>query len=281
MNPEILRRLQSYEQEGKSLLNDINQALIQSSRKKDLGNIAADYLISEYLPSGTIRSSKKFAKGELFRRKQILENQTIELAEQWLNKIIRDLVNISNHTSKLTQKGNSNVLIRKFNSAKSAKQAQTKISRGLGALQQLQTYNLVYNNDLINILKNEKLQKAKTTKYKHLSNEAEKLLKKYPIELEALLGAIERFETGGLDAYRQSLSSCRNCIENLIKKRSGFNNMNEGLNILLKSETRKRTIKGTYNYLSAYGTHGKEIPNENDAKTGIEQTISVIRIITQ
>ena len=48
---------------------------------------------------------------------------------------------------------------------------------------------------------------------------------------------------------------------------------------LVPSKTKQKTIKSAFNYLNAYGSHGKENPSFDDAKTGVEQTISAIRLV--
>lgn len=108
--------------------------------------------------------------------------------------------------------------------------------------------------------------------------EAKNLLRGYHSVLESILGAIERLEHGGFDANRQCLASCRNALENLVKEISGENNWQKGLKKIVTSKTRRETIKVTHQFLSAYGAHGKDTKHE-DAKSGVYQTISAIRII--
>jgi len=199
-------------------------------------------------------------------------------ADRWLDNNTNYLSQVSRLTSSITEKGNSATLIMKFNSARKAVKAETKISRGLKAIYELQSYDLVYNRDLKRIIEETRLNSANASQYKSMVSDAKTLLKDYPNVLESLLGAIERIEKGGFDANTQCLSSCRNALVNLIKEISRKNDWKEGLKILVPSKTRKKTIKSTHIFLSAYGAHGKDTKLE-DAKSGLEQTMAAIRII--
>jgi hypothetical protein len=95
-------------------------------------------------------------------------------------------------------------------------------------------------------------------------------LEAYPAEYNALRGAIERYAVGGTDALRQCLDSCRNCIENLIKKLSGENQWTHGLKTLMKSETDRKQVIQISQFLSARGVHGSEVPSPEDTAFGLK-----------
>lgn len=281
MNPEILQRLESLEQEGERLKYHLAQSTGQATARKDLGNAATELLGSMFLPHGMKGTGKNLAKKSLSLQKQRVDNESASIADRWLDSIIKYLKQVSKVTPTITARGNSSVLVKKFNAAKSAAKADTKFSRGISALQQLQTYDLVYTTELKALLQERKLNQATVSKYKHLSTEAKKILKNNPSELEALLGAIESLEKGGLDKNRQCLSSCRNCLENFVKRTSGENDWKRGLSLIVPSTTKQKTIKNAYQFLSAYGVHGTENPTDDDTLSGIEQTISTIRLIVK
>lgn len=98
----------------------------------------------------------------------------------------------------------------------------------------------------------------------------------YPDEKASFLGALGRFADGGDDAFRQSLTSCRTLIENLTKKLAEESDWNTALSKLIQSDTKKDLIKKTHHYLSAYGSHGPEIPSQHDTELGIKLTEDVI-----
>jgi len=269
--------LQNFEQEGCHLLSNIQYKLSQSSNQKDFGEAATDILGRKVLPHGWVGLGKKLAKKKLSGRKRSIEIDCANQADQWLDPITMSLKRISKLTSSITLKGNSSILIRKLNHAKSGIQAGTKIKRGLKALEEINQMDLIYNYEIRDMLQVKKLNNISSSRYNQYSNDAKLLLKNYPSELEAFLGAIERLEHGGLDAYRQCLSSCRNSIESLVKKIA--QRWPDGLNSIIRSDTKRKIIKNTYQYLSAYGVHGTKTPTEDDAKSGLEQTISSLRQI--
>ncbi len=278
MNPEILGRLRAFEGEGINLQQQLAVSVNQASSRKNVGNVLTNLFAGEVLPYGIIGNGKTLARSALSNHQRTAQKEASERADLWLDGITNYFREISLLTSSVTTRGNSNTLIRKFNSAKNATSSQIKISRGLKTIKQLQTCELVYNRDLITILKEKKLQSANVSKYKEMVREAKDLMKNYPSEIESFLGAIERIEKGGIDAERQGLSSCRNTLENLIKDISGKTDWIVGLKILVPSETRQETIKSTHRFLSAYGAHGKSTTFD-DAKSGLEQTMAAIRII--
>ena len=208
-----------------------------------------------------------------------VRQETARIADQWLERINQFLSSVSKLTSTVNARGNSKILKAKLNHARKAVKGETKIGRGLKALGELKGYDLAYNSELKQVLKDRKLKGARSKRYQHFSKDAKALLGKYPSELESFLGEVERLEEGGLDAYRQCLSSCRNCIENLSKRVSGENGWRDGMRKLVSSKTQRKLINDTYQFLSAYGVHGKEVPNESEAEVGLSQTISAVRLL--
>lgn len=278
MNPEIMERLRAFERDGVFLQQQLAVSVSQASSRKNVGNVLTNIFAGEVLPYGIIGNGKTLARSAPSNHQRTAQKEASERADLWLDGITNYFREISLLTSSVSTRGNSNTLIRKFNSAKNATSSQIKISRGLKTIKQLQTCELVYNRDLNTILKENKLQSANVSKYKEMVREAKDLMKNYPSEIESFFGAIERIEKGGIDAERQCLSSCRNTLENLIKDISGKTDWKVGLKILVPSETRQDTIKSTHRFLSAYGAHGKSTMLD-DAKSGLEQTMAAVRII--
>jgi len=271
MNPEIFQRLKQFEREGFALQSWVNKMLSQTYTQQSLGNMAAKMIVGELFPYGIKEIGNKMAKNVLAYQSKAAKTDVSFAADRWLNSITTFLNHISIVTFNVTEKGNSKNIIRKFNHAKKGVKAETKINRGLKALNELLTYDLVYNHDLKNIIGERKLRSIQV-------KELKKLLNNHPSVLESVLGAIERIEKGGFDANRQCLSSCRNAIENLVKEISGENDWRKGLKIIVQSKTRQNTVKNTHRFLSAYGVHGREV-NKEDAKSGLDQTMATIRIV--
>ena len=98
------------------------------------------------------------------------------------------------------------------------------------------------------------------------------LLEAHPVEKEALMGAIERYSQGGSDAFRQCLDSCRNAIENLLKRIGGSTDWKKALQQVIPSESERDIVKQIYSFLSARGVHGSTIPSEEDTELGMKLT---------
>lgn len=98
------------------------------------------------------------------------------------------------------------------------------------------------------------------------------LEKNYHSEYVALKGAIERYATGGTDSFRQCLDSCRNLIENLINKMTKTTKWTDGLGQIIQSKKKQELIKEIHAFLSAYGVHGKDIPEQKDTELGLKIT---------
>ena len=105
------------------------------------------------------------------------------------------------------------------------------------------------------------------------------MLDTYPEEKQALMGAVFIYQSDSPDANRQALSSCRNALEMLIKKVSGSNNWNDGLASIIPSSQKRKTIKATFQFLSAYGVHSPSYPSDSDTEMGIEMTTTAIKWI--
>jgi uncharacterized UPF0160 family protein len=103
----------------------------------------------------------------------------------------------------------------------------------------------------------------------------------YPAEYTALKGAIERYANGGTDSFRQCLDSCRNLIENLIKKMTNTTNWREGLRQIIQSQRKQKLIIEIHAFLSAYGVHGGGILEQKDTELGLKVTEDCIVYITK
>jgi len=281
LDNKILEKLNEFERRGQELLS------IYTSKKAALKPTFWGIVAGAYIETKARKrySSKDVSTGKkiltAYQQEQLdgIEKEGAEAADAWVKSIVGYLKGGSRLTKSITVKGNSSTLTRKFNEALKAVRFETKINRGLAKLHELKDEELVLNSDLRLIVKERKLKAAKSKKYAHLSKEVKSLLKSHPHQQEAMLGAIERLEEGGLDSYKQCLASCRTAIESLVVSLSGNTRWKEGLKILIKSETRRKTIEATFNYLSAYGSHGKENPSFDDTKAGVDQTLSALRQI--
>lgn len=274
---DIIQKLTCFEEEGKMVLSNYQQK-IKKTEGTPIRKAVTNYAVKQFTPHG-FKSTAKELMGDI-KKNQIKQtkDEAAQSADVWLNSVARFLKTVSQVTSTLTTKGNSQTLIKKLNHARRAVNFDTKIRRGLDPLAELKNLELIYNLEIKELLGSKGKQ---LKKHNHLAKNAKELLSDFPDERQSLLGAIERLEKGGIDAYRQCMSSCRNTIENLVKKLTNENKWRKGLEELVKSDTKRQTIKKTFNFLSAYGSHGEKDPGEETAKSGVEQTFSAIRLIME
>ena len=272
---EIAARLDQFEGEGYSILLQHTKRLAEVEGTP-VGKVVTKYAIGKFIPHG-YKSDAKNIVSDLKRAK--IETVMLEAsnsAKNWLHSFTGYLGTLSTDTPSLTEKGNSGNLVRKLNNAKKAVKYDTKIRRGLAVIEELRTITLIQNSSIRKYLEE---QQRQSNEYSQQRKEARSILKNYPEEKRALLGAIERLEEGGVDAWRQCLSSCRICVENLVKKLSGEAEWKIGLPKIVISKTKRDVIKKTFQFLSAYGSHGRKDPGKEIAKSGVEQTFAAIRLI--
>ena len=278
MDSAIFQRLEDFERQGQALLFQYSTRLTEHSQrgrgKKNMGRIV-DLTLSK-------RSQKKAGKFlvDVFMdpgSKSTIITEFSNTTDLWLTSITVFLKDVSKVTGSLSKRGNSSTLIRTFNQAKDAVKPDTKLRKGLAAIDRLKANDLIFNRDIPEYLREQKV--TEVTERHTWTRDFTKLLQDHNPERIALLGAIESFEARGMDANRQCLSSCRNCIETLVKKLSGNNNWSEGLTPIVASEQKRKIIRTTYAYLSNHGIHGDQIPSDADTRAGIEQTLAAVRLI--
>lgn len=105
------------------------------------------------------------------------------------------------------------------------------------------------------------------------------LLEGFPSEQSSIKGALNAYLTRAPDFGRQALNSLRNALENLAKRLSGRGDWQAGLDQLLQSETRKKTIKAAHMFLSGFGAHGASEPTESDLEHGFRMTFSALQFL--
>ena len=278
MNPLINQKLESFEMQGQNILSQYSTRMAEIGQTQKNRGIARGALNFPIM-GPKYRKAGKFLLNitEDPLRKKRIEAEFANLATSWLASITDYLNGISRATKSLSKQGNSQSIIRMFTKAKTGVKPETKLNRGLGAITRLKTIDLILNTDISNYLREKKATGME--KHHFWAKEINKLLAKHPAERMALLGAIESFEAKRMDANRQCLSSCRNCIESLVKKLSSNARWSEGLPHIVASKQKRRIIKDTYAFLSIHGTHGSESPSDADTRAGVDQTLASVRLI--
>ena len=273
-----MQKLEELERQGQDVLSRYNASLTELDKVQKNRGLARSALNLPILKPTHRRAGKLLLNfTEEPHRKANISEDFVNQTDTWLNSIINNLKEISQVTGSLSNRGNSPTIVRMFNQARNGVKPDTKLRRGLGVIGRLKTYNLIFNRDIPGYL-NEKKASDVVDRHSWAKN-VNKLLKDYPTERIALLGAIESFEAKGIDANRQCLSSCRNCIESLVKRLSSNYKWSDGLTLIVRIGQKRKIIKDTYAFLSNHGTHGTQIPTDADTRAGIDQTLAAVRLI--
>lgn len=213
---------------------------------------------------------------------------------RWFDETLVVLRGISVARRNLTNRGNSAVLSRRFSRAKRKTRLDSQISASVGELETILEEDLVFNEDIGELLKS---RKREAMDARHRAREQQLLdIPAVSPGLEGLRfanreqlreafgthagvatlleGAIDAHFSGGADAFGQALSSCRKGLELVVCEISGQSEWRAGLGGIAEG-SRKKMISDLYGFLSGYGSHSGGVPRRHDAELGIRQTIAV------
>ncbi len=101
----------------------------------------------------------------------------------------------------------------------------------------------------------------------------------YPDELKKLLGAYERYTSGGPDAYREAIDSCRSAYEFFFRRLTGGISepkWNTRLDVAIAGKTLNTFIRNAYSYLSGGGTHSPHDRERAETLLAIRTTEDVM-----
>ena len=281
---EQLRQLAAH---GRKIRAEI-LALKQSRRNAGGKTGAAVDVLSYFFDlSGYKRTARRL--GRVYVQSQVAqqEQELLQVLDEWAKSVRTALGRISVVKKSLGRDGNSSQLLGRFARTQRYVRPETNLSNGIALLEELAESHVVLNENLSEILKAPEEYSAaeppplpaqdvlETLEIPRLAN----LLREHPAELEALQGALTVQGTGTPDAGRQALGSCRNALENLVRRLSGEQEWSRGLEKLISAKTRRKTIRQVYSYLSAYGTHGVAVPRSDDVEFGIRLTLSAVKAI--
>lgn len=234
-----------------------------------------------------VRAGKALVQDSATQRQKHLEQER----EDWTSQVKGNLRKISEVKRGLTGAGNSLRLAGRFMKTQRFVRPTTQLAHGIAFLEELSEKRVVWNEDIPEVLSKPGYPREKAmyeTETQELiapaiidSKSLASLLAGHPSELEAIRGAIAAHEAGTPDSGRQALNSCRNAIENLVKRLSGETNWARGLEKIAAGDTRRKTVRQAYSFLSAYGTHGIANPSRTDVELGIRMTVAVIQSILE
>lgn len=234
-------------------------------------------------------AGKYLAWSNLTNRSRVLSTSF----EQWYNETISKVRTISVARKNLTQRGNSAALVTRLANARTHKRMDTQISKAIGVLGAIAEEELVYNEDIRELITRrgqelqEERKRAKEERLLDLSDlvpgidlvkphNREQLRARFSAHIEVarmIEGALDAHSSHGADANRQALSSCRSALELLVKKVTGESEWRIGLAKIAEG-TRRKLVSDTYGFLSGYGSHPGRVPTKNDTACGIRMTLA-------
>ncbi len=228
------------------------------------------------------------AEGTVSRRTSLIRS-----FEQWYQEALDRLRSISLVRKNLALTGNSRVLTKRLARAKKYKRLHTRIAHAVGELEAMAEEELVYNDE-IPALVAEKHEQAsaerRRTRDRELMDLSEALPGMESVKLEnreqlrthfgghpevarMIEGALDAYSASGADSNRQALASCRSAIERATLEATGEHNFRAGLS-KVATGTRRKLIGGTYDFLSAYGSHPGGKPTKKDVAYGTRMAIA-------
>jgi hypothetical protein len=278
---DILRQLAA---KGRRILSEYKVAMRSKKGLESnvtLGVSALDLFVdlSGY-KSNVKRIGKAVGHSRTDAQISIIEGQTV----LWTMESLGALNKISMIKGQIIPiSSNSDIIATRFRKTQDYQRTDTRLQHGIQFLEQLANDHLIWNSELEKVrsghetVSNEPFAPLASVE-SGLSSLIE-MLKPFESECLAIKGALAVRRTKTPDWQRQALNSCRNAIENLVKRISGESEWSKGLEKLVLSKTRRETIRQVHSYLSAYGTHGGAIPSDSDVKFGIGLTEGALRYI--
>lgn len=210
-------------------------------------------------------------------------SKTVRLAFlQWHSEVLERLRRISVIRSRNNLKENSSVLTRRFARTKAYRRLDTQVARAVGELESILEDDLVYNEEIPNILRTQEDSRLLDLSQLSLRGRAWTLVDRehvtsalaaHPRVSQMIEGALDAYSLGGKDADRQSLASCRSALELLVTEITGAPNWRQGLTVIVEG-VRKKLVSDTYGFLSGHGSHPGGSTNRRDAALGIRMTIA-------
>ncbi len=201
---------------------------------------------------------------------------------QWHSEVLEKLRRISVIRGRNNLRENSSVLTRRFAKTKTYKRLDTQITSALRELESIIEDDLVYNEQIPEILRTREdgqlldLSRLSLSQRSWAPTDREHLktaLAAHPGVSQMLEGALDTYSLGGKDANRQSLASCRSALELLVTEITGDANWRHGLARIVEG-SRKKLVSETYGFLSGHGSHPGGNTTRKDAALGIRMAIA-------
>jgi hypothetical protein len=205
---------------------------------------------------------------------------------------------VSLRTRLLPSHGNSSRLLAKFNRVRRSTNALSFLSSLAVVLEELSLSDLLWNRDIPAELERRREEvehgraakaelRAAASNYVRLAATVDLYnrmaissnLRSYPATEQSVLGALDRLATGGPDAERHALISCRSAIENLCIQLGGNGDWRTSLKIVFPSDSDNRAVSAVVNFIGSK-VHGGHTPSRAEADQGLRLTIATLESIS-
>lgn len=242
-------------------------------------NLISEGLVRFVVPHGFKGFTRKVGGGAYKLACRQKEAELRSRAGFFLQQCESALSKISINKKDLDHSGNSKVLIRKFNRAKRIKHPVKFLDAVISVLNEIKTYDLIWNKDISSVLEDMKRpllkQKASQTDLWNVAGSVESL-ERYPGIQKQILGAFERLKSKDIESNRHCINSCRVAIENLCVKLGGHSNWKISLKDIYPSDMDVKVVKNVWNYLSSRGMHAGHEPTYEDAEYCLKLTLTAL-----
>jgi hypothetical protein len=238
--------------------------------------------------------------------KAVQRSSRTNLRAQWL-RAGRDLLSkaevavreMSVRSRSLQAAGNSAKLLAKFNRVRRATNPITLLGSLAIVLEEISTADLIWNREIPTELASRReateLGRRATAELRASAKRSVEIattidlynrtsisgaLRTYPEAEQSVLGAMDRLASGGPDAERQALLSCRAAIESTCIRIGRSGDWKTSLKIALPAESDQRSVAAVVNFLGSK-VHGGHSPSRAEADHGLRLTIATLESLAQ
>jgi hypothetical protein len=261
--------------------------------------VAGGWLVKEFVPRGFKGLAR--GAGRVIQRgaKANARARWLQAGRSLLAASEAKLREMSVRSRNLPPHGNSQKLVVKLNRARRATNPVTLLDSLAIALEELSAVDLLWNHDIPSELAarreaGERGRRARAElhasapRYIQIAaaidlynrSSISGALRSYPAAEQSLLGAMDRLATGGPDAERQALLSCRSAIENTCIQIGGTGDWRAALKAFRPNESDYRPVAAVVNYLGSK-VHGGHTPTRAEADEGLRLTVATLESLAR
>jgi len=296
VNPN--EKLQELASVAKQLAAQAGQAL-QTGYHSPQAGLLGSYLATEVVPYGLKGLARSAGRAVARSSKANAKGQWIDTGRGLLTQAETLLREVSVNSPRLVPKGNSSRLLLKLNRVRRLTNPVSFFNTLAIVLEEISNYDLLWNRDIGSELarRTEQVSQERSARaaLRASSPEVVRLsktidlynrlqiadaLREHPAVSTSVLGALDVLSRQGPDANRQAITSCRASIERLAIELGGVGDWKAALGKVVPSDTDRRAVIGSWNYLSGKGAHGGHEPTRDEAEFALRITISTLTYLS-